>query len=412
MGAPVHTQIYSMKDQRQFAGLGTGANVPPFLRTDNFVKHIYLSKGEIEDYMGNFLDELLTKDRSEPGEPPLSTQVMHTELHQFMKRQFEDHHSLTEFAYAFICGLEAYRDDPDFELFDYMLQGLVHPLIAEDQRSMLNFLERLMRNCQQGEGEARITSRPSSMASREQVSKRVLRAVVAVFFPDKAADRRNALHRAFHLTLQTMQEKGTSAKPGCVFVNDLFAQGSEGSQTPFIEEIRRQHCLEIIEHTAKITKAITERSKDSTTVGYVGDKLLKQVLQSCDQSLSAGVVDRLSTLACPEPGVSVAASEAVRKLRTSALLRPSRLWVEVQPKDVMHHIVAVPSDDGGTPADGGGRARTIPGSVRRCLALKVLNNPQAAMMSETYNTPEGMQKTVAKLQQRAEATELQPPDGA
>merc|ERR1712232_1463363 len=161
MGAPVHTQIYSMKDRRQFAGLGTGAHVPPFLRTDNFVKHIYLSKGEIEDYMGDFLDELLTKDRSEPGEPPLSTQVMHTELHQFMKRQFEDHHSLTEFAYAFICGLEAYRDDPDFELFDYMLQGIVHPLITDDQRNMLHFLERLMRNCQQGEGEARIASRPA-----------------------------------------------------------------------------------------------------------------------------------------------------------------------------------------------------------------------------------------------------------
>merc|ERR1712151_818674 len=110
--------------------------------------------------------------------------------------------------------------------------------------------------------------------------------------------------------------------------------------------------------------------KDCPTVGFIGDEVLKQVLQSCDQSLSAGVVDRLSTLACPEPGANVAASEVIRKLRTSALLRPSRLWVEVQPKDVLHHVVAVPSDDGGTPADGGGRARTIPGSVRRCLALK------------------------------------------
>merc|ERR1712151_1319492 len=113
-------------------------------------------------------------------------------------------------------------------------------------------------------------------------SKRVLRAVVAVFFPDKAADRRNALHRAFHLTLQTMQEKGTAAKPGCVFVNDLFAQGSDGSQTPFIEEIRRQHCLEIIEHTAKITKAISDRAEDLQAGHTIGDKALKQVLQSCD----------------------------------------------------------------------------------------------------------------------------------
>ncbi|MGB0195749.1 MAG: hypothetical protein ACPF84_04385, partial [Flavobacteriales bacterium] len=36
--------------------------------------------------------------RHSGGEQPLSTQVMHTELHQFMKRLFVDHHSLTEFA--------------------------------------------------------------------------------------------------------------------------------------------------------------------------------------------------------------------------------------------------------------------------------------------------------------------------
>merc|ERR1719230_2320183 len=91
---------------------------------------------------------------SASGEHDMSTESMHSELYQHMKLRFqekkdENPEALTEFAYAFICSLEAYRDDPDFELFDLMLSGAVHPSIMKDQRDMLQNIEQLTRACQE-----------------------------------------------------------------------------------------------------------------------------------------------------------------------------------------------------------------------------------------------------------------------
>ncbi|CAE8616313.1 unnamed protein product, partial [Polarella glacialis] len=94
--AMVHRQVFSMKDQRNFAGLGLESHVPLYLRAEGFVRHVYVSKAELEDFMQSFLAE---------APVDLNTETMHSELYAHMQRRFEGE-ALTEFGYAFICGLE------------------------------------------------------------------------------------------------------------------------------------------------------------------------------------------------------------------------------------------------------------------------------------------------------------------
>merc|ERR1719420_960292 len=116
--------------------------------------------------------------------------------------------ALTEFAYAFICSLEAYRDDPDFELFDLMLSGAVHPSIMKDQREMLHNLEGLTRACHESSGnpEEDKHRRKGALDKKEQVSRRVIRAVLEVVFPDKKPSRHDGLRQALYLTFQMLSD--------------------------------------------------------------------------------------------------------------------------------------------------------------------------------------------------------------
>eukprot|EP00929_Paragymnodinium_shiwhaense_P007168 TRINITY_DN111108_c0_g1_i1.p1 TRINITY_DN111108_c0_g1~~TRINITY_DN111108_c0_g1_i1.p1 ORF type:complete len:1061 (+),score=267.68 TRINITY_DN111108_c0_g1_i1:137-3184(+) len=428
--APIHTQIFSNRDKRSFAGLGHAAEVPPYLRADGFVKHLFISKAECEQFMSAFLDELLSEEKQTQMEGTLSCEAMHGELYEYMKATLRNSDELTEFAYAFIAGLETFRDDPDFELFDLMLSGVVHPFITLDQRDMLQSLYTLVRGCQEGHtSDNRHHRHSSQVASKEQVSRRVVRAVLTAVFPEKPASRQNALQRALHLTLQTLAETGSSASPDCVFISDLFSQGADGSQTLFIEEVRRQHCYEIIEYAQVLTRALTNKAKEiskngdwPTDVLHVTDRQLKQVILQIDPFVPQTTLDQMIAVGCPEREKKHAVGEVLRRLRTNMLLKPTKLWIKPEPNDVLQILLSAghseeaekeqptpskqapvsrspPQDaegaeEGGPPPEeGGDDGNTTSGSpAKRCRAVKVVDNPLAKMKSNVYNTVEGLQK--------------------
>eukprot|EP00439_Symbiodinium_sp_Y106_P023954 s1179_g2.t3 len=265
--AAIHRQVYSMSDKRSFAGLGVDDSVPPYLRAEGLVRHRYISKKECEDLIESFLAE---------APPGLSTQTMHMELYQHMQRQFTDPEELTEFAYAFICSLEAYRDDPDFEMFDLMLAGAVHPSIMQDQETMLKELQNLVHNCADGNfegashGRQRSTLTGTKASGRDQVSRRMMRAVMQAMFPEKSVERMNALMRALHVTLQMLFDAGRSASPDTAYVSDLFSATADGTQSPLIEEMRRQHLHEVLEFTAEISQNLIRAAGGETRVNLSG----------------------------------------------------------------------------------------------------------------------------------------------
>merc|ERR1719217_1813256 len=89
-----------------------------------------------------------------------------------------------------------------------------------------------------------------------QVNRRLVRAALDVIFPDKTPECQNALRSALYTTLQAIDQ---APSPECCFVQDLFAETKDGSQTPFVEEIRRQHFYAICDFTSKLTAAIQSR---------------------------------------------------------------------------------------------------------------------------------------------------------
>jgi len=398
--AAIHRQVYSMSDKRSFAGLGVDDSVPPYLRAEGLVRHRYISKKECEDLIESFLAE---------APPGLSTQTMHMELYQHMQRQFTDPEELTEFAYAFICSLEAYRDDPDFEMFDLMLAGAVHPSIMQDQETMLKELQNLVHNCADGNfegashGRQRSTLTGTKASGRDQVSRRMMRAVMQAMFPEKSVERMNALMRALHVTLQMLFDAGRSASPDTAYVSDLFSATADGTQSPLIEEMRRQHLHEVLEFTAEISQNLIRAAGGETRVNLSGrlDTFMLITREATSQTLQEmGLPDTrtlsmLETVWKPnEDGHELQVAEILERLRQHTLLKRENTWVLTGTKAVVEKAMAV------GPQAGLRSEEDTAVQPRRIRTFKVLDNPFAK--TNGYNTPQGLLKEIVRSTRKSD----------
>lgn len=420
--APVHRQTYSESDPRCFAGLGFGTSVPLYLQAEGLVRHVFVSKAELEDFMSSFLNSLFAPtavERPNTGNAhgahsahgmrrrsvtdasalvELNTEQLHTELYHFMKRHVEKetkdsmaaNQARIEFAYALTAGIEAHRHDPDFELFDLMLCGAVHPTVTQDAREMLKSLERLLRECQEGlvteeahGGRRGAGSRPTNGArDRGLVSKRMIRAALLAVFPDKSAAHHNAIIRALHATIQSLDAGARTPSSDSVYVADLFAQTQDGAQTPFVEEVRRQHYYEILDFARAIRGRLDNTacgSAMSAERGALMEQELTCALKDLDAHTATNSIDDLVRMAMEPPPrlgavtppsrppsargrgrvnsrvpisrpssaechseVSLTSASSassvgmlLRRLRRRTLLRPRRLWVRAESSDVV-----------------------------------------------------------------------------
>lgn len=420
--AAVHRQIFSMKDYRNFAGLGTHSSVPMYLRTDGFVRHVYKSKAEIEEFMNDFYAE---------APPDLSTEALHTELHSHLQRLYPEHEKMMEFSYAFICSLEAYRDDPDFELFDLMLSGAIHSSIKLDSENLLRELQGLVRNCNEyqvddradkgpqtggggrQQGSAARAVPPKAVFGREQISRRVMRAVLKAVFPEKSIERHNALARALHVTLQMLSDAGKSPSPDTAFISDLFAATADGTQSPLIEELRRQQVHEVLDFTAEIARRLRKEAGGESYVdrGYIDNHLLikydsvKSVLHELYQSSNDAQITQMLTIAWngEEESEQATVCDILQRLRHNVLLKKERSWVIGSTKEVVDELKRL-----GEPrtqdrqAHAGAATEAGESQVedreivqpRRNRAIKIVDNPNAK--NELYNTPQGLEKEIQR----------------
>jgi len=435
----VHHQVFSMQDRRNFAGLGLHHSVPSYLRAEGFVRHIYVSKAEIEDFMDSFHAE---------ASADLTSEQMHAELHTHIQKNFPESAKAMEFAYAFICSLEAYRDDPDFELFDLMLSGAVHPSIRQDQEELLKELQTLVRNCHEGQidpeksapvGNGRVTATARQMSSqgkapgvREQVTRRVMRAVLQAMFPEKAVARHNSLIRALHVTLQMLFDSGKSPHPDVAFISDLFAATADGTQSPLIEELRRQQVHEVLEHTADIARRFRKRAGGEHYVDrgtrdnylLIGPEAVRQTLKDLYPSMAEkNMQDMLELTFPPESVEEMHVSEVLQNLRHNRLLKKDRCWVRASTKAVVDELLklgppaSLDKEDRRQSTGGGAQAKKRSSHIkgrssvvaheskdvqedeaavqpRRIRALKVVDNPNAR--GEQYNTPQGIEKEILR----------------
>ncbi|CAK0908334.1 unnamed protein product [Prorocentrum cordatum] len=301
--APIHRQIFSMKDQRSFAGLGTGEDVPKYLRAEGFVKHVFVSAATCQEFMSSFFRHFFSVeerpvrksilDMSGREVQDLSTEAFHEELHIYLKQRFGgDGQAVTEFAYAFICSLEANRDDPDFELFDLILRGAVHPSIVKDEEELLRWLRTLLEDCQERYDPFNAAAEGSASGNRELVTRRTIAAVLKAIFPDKSPAQMDELRRATHATVEQLVAAAKAVGPDRVHVSDLFAQTADGTQSALIEEIRRQHYREVVRFAARMARQLSDRAQRKAAQAgddgplTVDSDTLRKVLQGLDATIS------------------------------------------------------------------------------------------------------------------------------
>jgi len=378
LDAPIHRQVVFNSTQRAFAALGTGSGVPPFLRAQGLVRSVELPKEDLLSFVRDFW-AFLDEDADVQNLTPKS---LHTELHQFLKSRYEGDEQ-TVFAYAFVSQLKAHSDEPECELMDLLLSGVVHCSILQDQNDLFRGLQSLLLACQDGPVEKLVgvsarppsahasprSKRPQRLRSKipaaedpastdnglqdhdAQVSRRIARAVLQAVFPDKPQDRQNSLRRALHATLRQLADEGKAPAQDCAMISDLFQAPSRGSSTSLRKEIMRQHYREVIEFSAKLAQQLrapegTGRSTSRGEHGADRESVNSQVLRAALTALEPRHrhLDRLVKLGCPESTASVDILEVHRRLRHGILLRPENLWVQPEPTSVLEQLLGVGSD--------------------------------------------------------------------
>jgi len=252
------------------------------------------------------------------------------------------------------------------------------------------------------------------------VSRRMLRAVLQAVFPDKTPARHNALRRALHTTYQQLSDAGKTTDPDNAFINDIFSSTADGEQSVLIEEVRRQHYYEVMDFTAELARRMRENS-DFWEV--LDSSNMRRILSQCDPHAKVHEIEKWCTIAWPEGSETTAPyTDVLRQLRHNTLLKPERLWVKAQPKDVVEKMLSIgpPANSNSTStAEKMGRRSTEHRQTtrltvtetseaspiidmlasqgvqpRRTRAAKVVDNPVVKMNSDIYSTPEGLQRAL------------------
>lgn len=392
-----HREVFSMKDTRNFVGLGLGANVPPYLRYDGLIRHLFVSKSELEQFMQEFLSSLQapSEDYDKGTTPCMDVEYLHNELHSFLKQRYDSHEALLEFSYAFMSGLGAYYGDPDFELFDLILTGVLHPSITQDQKEMLDALEALLQSCHEGPV-------PSSGAANYQVNRRIVQASLKATFPWKSNAHHNDLRRALALTLQTLEERGICPMKDCVFVAGLFSEYADGTQTPFIETIRKQHTKEVVQFLVSVTRNFAEECTHLGSTSLAKPSNLQSALMKADDQLSRAEADQLVKAAFASFAIDAnrGCPDALCSLRCHTLLRPSQLWFRAKEQDVVHVLLNRVQSEGAEVASDDKLHQP-----RRIRAAKVIENPFVAAGSTRFASMDGLMRALDNVKKTSNGFE-------
>jgi len=283
-----------------------------------------------------------------------------------------------------------------------MICGALHPEITKDQTEMLKALEQLIRACQEGAITDEVVKgttsgkknvQPAASSAREQVSRKVIRAALEASFPEKTAARQDSLRQALYLTYQMLSDAAKTPSPDCVYISDLFMATADGSQTPFIEEIRRQHVYEVLGFTAEITKRLLAGRPLSSPDTVTDGRGLARVLENLDLGSQ---VQNLVAIAFPDFG-EVHVSEVLQRLRHGALLRPRQLWVTADQKAVVKRLMATSNREACDNPEEEQGVSTYPAPNRRIRALKVVHNPWQAVNSDQYSSPDSLEQAIQRV---------------
>jgi len=243
---------------RNFAGRGTGTEVPPYLRSRSLIPNVDLPKRVIELLIRELwcLKIMNNNELQSKGLPVMSLSEF---FHNFIKDRYRKVSQQMLLSYNFVSGLQKFMYDGDVLLFRQVLIGEMSEWHYYDQMAMVAHLKKLCQEMSQAE-ENRIG----------YVSRKLFFEGVRDFFPVK---RQALLDHIRQLVFRDHTSEGGED----VNCQTLLRESDDGDQSAFMEAIRDQYLEEIVEFSTEIHTALrdaeTGRGGDALTYGQVGSIL-------------------------------------------------------------------------------------------------------------------------------------------
>ena len=257
-------KIVETEEPSHFIALGTGKDVPRFLRYRGKVRNRKIAKADLEVLVNQIWNERRMQRILDPNEDTSLADFFYL----FLRQKFGVQSIIAEWGYNILFGLEKYIWDADLELFLLCLTGAVSEEVYNDQVNMLFHLEKVMRRMDTtylGYKEVHGAYMQHGVISRHDLEE-----TLRNFFPLKSTNDFNAVLNAL-----AKDCKGSKLR-----YQTLFAEDTKGSQGMFIEEIRDQHLKEIQEFTLRLEKAIIKRDVFGKGKILVVD--IREAIQSVD----------------------------------------------------------------------------------------------------------------------------------
>ena len=256
--------------QETFIGLGTGPNVPRYMRTNSKIRNRNMSKRETEKTVKEIWAEKNAVDKKENSVSELSVFTSN-----FFQKKVGLPAAVTEMMYNFMYSLKKYDYDADCELFLKIILGQIKEEVYHEQIRLCVAVEDVFKQIDlacNGDTEAR-------GVLQKDDAKQALRS----FFADKIPERLEELLAALDETCPSTSVEYTL----------LFAEDREFNQGPFAECIRDQFLEERLEQIENLEKAIyecadyeemcTAEHVETASVQIFGKALSKQAILAAMQ---------------------------------------------------------------------------------------------------------------------------------
>ncbi|CEO98474.1 Uncharacterized protein PBTT_02613 [Plasmodiophora brassicae] len=288
--------------------LGTGDDVPVFLRYDGWVPYCPIPKDAVKAACKRVW-------ALKTGCPNTLADVFHT----YMIRKEPDTRKRCEFVYNFVDELERYAPtDVECDLFRRVLFQELSEDIIEEQELMASELERCLRLC----------------ASNGIVETDMFIDAIRLFFPDKTDARLADLRELV---------ENDATKNGSVQIDRLLPS-DDTHQSPFLDRARCQLVTEVVEFRASIEKALwgcadTEGGRAARLTCEDARKALRQV----EPHYTAKEVDDMIARGLGTDNADAIDLQAFLKrlLSSGSLMAPRRLYkkgaaVDETVQEVLH----------------------------------------------------------------------------
>ena len=270
-----------------FVGLGTGKDVPKYLRWFGQVQNRDLPKREAEHFINDFwgsrrkeidkYEKQLADERKKKKEPTARLETIEDFMHTYLKAKYGMQARIVDKGYNIRNACKKYIHDADCELFLLIIEGHIPEVVYYEQMKMLERLQRKLEELELPGPTGKRTGR---------VKKSKINPMLDKFFPTKSD---KFLVKLKYILTQFAGDD--------IAVGTLFSEDREGNQGPFLEAVRDQMVKESLEYYQQVSNAIFLKAVDSetaddegSTVTYAG---IKEAILEVDPQKPAKEIERI-----------------------------------------------------------------------------------------------------------------------